>query len=43
MKKQHDSNMIFNTGIGDTAVDFYDIDSELIRVYGVWREGDRYR
>ena len=35
--------MIFNTGVGDEKIDFYDIDSDLIRVYGVWREGDRYR
>ena len=35
--------MIFNTGVGDEKIDFYDIDSDLIRVYGAWREGDRYR
>ena len=35
--------MIFNTGVGDESIDFYDIDSEPVRIYGIWREGDRYR
>ena len=40
--KQYDVNMIVETKFGNYDVDFYDVETEPFRLYGVWREGDTF-
>ena len=42
MSKETDVNLIVPTKIGDVDVDFYDADNTVFRMYGMWREGDKY-
>lgn len=37
-----DKNMLLETKINRPRLKFYDIDSEPFRIYGIWRDGDRY-
>ena len=37
-----DKNMLLETKINRPRLKFYDIDSEPFRIYGMWRDGDRY-
>ena len=41
-KKQFDPNMLVNPRIEREGMKFYSIDDEPFRIYGVWRDGDRY-
>ncbi len=41
-KIQHDKNMVIKTSINKPDIKFYDIDDEPFRIYGIWREGDKY-
>ena len=37
-----DKNMIIETKINRPRIKFFDIDDEPFRIYGIWRDGDRY-
>ena len=38
-----DKNMTASKVIDKTGYDFYDIDEETFRIYGVYRDGEKYR
>lgn len=42
MSKEYDLNLIIEDKIGNYDVKFYSADSNQFRMYGMWREGDRY-
>ncbi len=42
MSKEYDPNLIIPSKIGDIDVDFYNADSDCFRIYGAWRDGDKY-
>ena len=39
---QVDKNLIVKTTIEKEGIKFYNIDEEPFKIYGVWKEGDRY-
>ena len=40
--KQFDPNMILNQNIQRSGIRFYNADEPCFKIYGVWRDGDRY-
>jgi len=41
-RKEFDSNMLVNPKIDREGMRFYNIDEAPFKIYGVWREGERY-
>ena len=42
MQKEFDVNMIIDTKLDNYDVEFHNVESEPFRIYGIWREGDKF-
>jgi len=42
MEKEFDVNMIIDTKLDNYDVEFHNVESEPFRIYGMWRDGDRF-